>query len=264
MPTLAHLALLSVSAGLLVASLLAAILRDQSTSPLMPRAVWGCRIGAILTGVALLVWFGLDRGSLMPLRDNFDALVWLSLLATVFLSYVQVRRPVRGLEYFITPLAVLLLAAAGLFGTIWHHDYRAQSLWHYVHRFTAYSGVLSFLISAAAGVSYLLAQRRLRTHRGGTSLGSLERLSQFMHLASTVGFGLLTIGLVTGLSRIFAGQSRLSPHDPKIILAGLAWLVFAVVAHAPLSSRLTGRRVAWLSIGGFMLIVGVVIALQFV
>jgi ABC-type uncharacterized transport system permease subunit len=264
MPTLAHLALLSVSAGLLIASLLAAVLRDHSTSRLMPRAVWVCRVGALLAGVVLLVWFGLHRGSLMPLRDNFDALIWLSLLATLFLSYVQVRRPVRGLEYFITPVAVLLLGAAGLFGTIWHHDYRAQSLWHYVHRFTAYTGVLSFVICAAAGVSYLLAQRRLRTRSVGPSLGSLERLSHFMHLASTIGFGLLTIGLVTGLSRLVVGESRISPHDPKIILAGLAWLVFAVVAHAPLSQALTGRRVAWLSIGGFMLIVGVVIALQFV
>jgi len=51
--------------------------------------------------------------------------------------------------------------------------------------------------------------------------------------------------------------------SPKITLAAVAWLVYALVLHAPINPVFRGKRVAQLSIGGFLLITGVVVAIQF-
>jgi len=71
----------------------------------------------------------------------------------------------------------------------------------------------------------------------------------------TLGFALFTIGLITG------GVLRVSAngHAPFVIaLAGVVWLVYAVVLHAPINPRFRGRKVAVLSMIGFLLMMGVV------
>src|SRR5438270_504988 len=72
--------------------------------------------------------------------------------------------------------------------------------WLWVHWVTAYGGAVAFAVAGAVGAMYLIANRRLRTKNlaPGTTLGSLERLEHLTLMAVTLGFALLTIGLVTG------------------------------------------------------------------
>ncbi len=57
---------------------------------------------------------------------------------------------------------------------------------------------------------------------------------------------------------------RLSLATPawKVGLAASVWLVYAVVLHAPLNPVFRGRRAAVLSVVGFVLMVGAVVAAQ--
>ncbi len=102
----------------------------------------------------------------------------------------------------------------------------------------------------------------------GPKLGSLERLERITFTSVTLGFALLTIGLITGLVVLKAhGQTRLGDRwfaSPKVLLAFAAWVVYAIVLHAPINPSFRGRKVAILSIFGFLLMIGTLIAVNFV
>lgn len=220
----------------------------------------------LLFGLAVLIWHAVNRHEWVPLGDNFDTLIWLGMLLALFVVYLQRARPLVGLDWFVMPVVVLLFVCAAVFGKAKPHEYVASSLL-WMHRVTAYLGFVAFAIAGAAGVMYLLANRRLRSKTTGTNFGSLERLEHLTFLAVTTGFALLTIGLVTGLTRLhhegdqWFGQYGFA--SPKVLLATAAWLVYAVVLHSPINPRFRGRRTAMLSILGFALMTGTIIAVYF-
>jgi ABC-type uncharacterized transport system permease subunit len=137
-----------------------------------------------------------------------------------------------------------------------------------VHRVTAYGGAVAFAVAAGVGAIYVVTSRRLRNKRlvpagnGGAATpgSSLESLERLMMLSVTLGFALLTVGLLTGLGRM-VGEHAKTPLA-KLLPAGLAWLVYAVVMHAPINPRFRGRRAAMLSVFGFLLMVGTIVVVQ--
>ena len=56
---------------------------------------------------------------------------------------------------------------------------------------------------------------------------------------------------------------KTSVSTAKLLLASLAWLVYAIVMHAPINPRFRGRRAAMLSVFGFVLVFGTLVAVQF-
>ena len=46
-----------------------------------------------------------------------------------------------------------------------------------------------------------------------------------------------------------------------IVLAGSVWIVYAIVLHAPINPIFRGRRAAVLSVLGFVLMIGTLVAL---
>src|SRR5439155_21616905 len=147
-------------------------------------STWGLRISAkvctycgISLGIAVLCWHSLNRGSWLPLDDNFDALIWLAVLLALFGMYVQRTRPVGGLDWFVMPIVIAMLIGAAFLGREAPHEY-VTTAWSWVHRLTAYGGALAFAIAGAVGAMYLIVNHRLRTKHAlaGPNLGSLERL----------------------------------------------------------------------------------------
>jgi ABC-type transport system involved in cytochrome c biogenesis permease subunit len=277
MPSIGQLVLLiGTVAALGVGGVLAALRvwkrREELAGPAEVMRWVGVALGA-----ATLVWHCFTRGSWLPLEDNFDTLLWLGLLLAVFAGYMRSSRALGGLDWFVMPVAILLVGAAGLFGSAEPHKYNVASVWHWTHRVTAYGGALAFALAAAAGAMYLLLSWRLRRKKlvpiggapgeGFAQFGSLERLERLSYGLVTLGFALLTIGLTTGLFRALAEDRTRLGHawyvQPKVLLAVGAWLLYALVLHAPINPVFRGRRAAMLSVVGFVLMIGVIVAVQF-
>lgn len=221
----------------------------------------------LVLGLVVLAWHAVTRQEWMPLGDNFDTLVWLGMLLGLFVVYVQRAKPLVGLDWFIMPVVVLLFVCAAVFGKAKPHEYVTSSLL-WMHTVTAYLGAVAFVIAGATGVMYLIANRRLRKKvRTGPNFGSLERLEHLTFLAVTVGFALLTIGMITGIARVqHEGNGRLGPHwfaSPKVLLATAVWVVYALVLHSPINPSFRGRKTAMLSILGVVLMFGTIVAVQF-
>jgi ABC-type uncharacterized transport system permease subunit len=260
--TAGQLALVIVAAGLLAVGMLLSVARLWRDGESLRLAAKACQYAGVVCGIAVLVWHSAARGNWRPMEDNFDAFLWLGLLLALFVLYTQRIHPLRGLDWFVLPIAALLLAGAAIFGKTQPHEYR-DTAWHWVHRITSYGGAVAFAVAGAVGTMYLVTNHRLRNKRAlpGPNLGSLERLERLTLAAVTLGFALLTVGAVTGLFGMVR-QDRTAPTT-KIVLAVAVWVVYAIVLHSPINPSFRGRKAAVLSVVGFVLMIGTLVAVQF-
>jgi ABC-type uncharacterized transport system permease subunit len=110
---------------------------------------------------------------------------------------------------------------------------------------------------------YLVVNHRLRIKAGPTrpNLGNLERLEHVTLHSVTLGFALLTVGAVTGFVQIVFAHKQ--TPIMKVLLTTGVWLVYAIVLHSPINPHFRGRRCAILSLLGFALMIGTIVAVQF-
>jgi ABC-type uncharacterized transport system permease subunit len=132
-----------------------------------------------------------------------------------------------------------------------------------VHGVFLLAGAVCTCVAFAAGMMYLVQSNRLkhkRPPRFGIALPSLEQSEQLNRGAITVAFPLLTFGLLIGVVLDLAARGKetglpLSWTDPKVVSAGLMWMVFAVLLHARFRPALRGRSVMLLTILAFAFLV---------
>jgi ABC-type transport system involved in cytochrome c biogenesis permease subunit len=277
MVTTGQISVLVVAILLFLAGGLISVARAWRNNESMRIGAKACLWSGVFVSLGVLVWHAVAResGNWLPLDDNFEAFLWLAILLAMFVMYVQRTKPIGGLDWFVLPMVIVLLVSAAVFGKARPQDY-VDTAWSWVHRITSYGGTLAFAIAGAVGAMYLIVSRRLRSKEGkaralsGTNLGSLERLERITFSSVTLGFALLTVGLVAGLiwqlrmERVMA-QTRLGDRwwaSPKVVLATAVWVVYAIVLHARINPVLRGRKVAILSIVGCLLMVGTLIALN--
>jgi ABC-type uncharacterized transport system permease subunit len=258
MPSLPQLALLFIAAAFFAGGVCVSFLqgwRERAAPKAISRALM---VAGIFSIIVLILWHDAARGRWLPLGDNFDALLWLAAMLAVFVVYVQSTKPLTGLDWFAAPVVVLLLLAAAFVGKTEFHPY-VGSTWDWVHRATSYGGAVAFAIAAATGAMYLINRRRLRSKSAMVgSFASLERLEHINLLAVVLGFAMLTIGSITGGVTMVA-QGKHTPIT-KIAMTAVVLLVYAIVLHAPINPSFRGRKVAVLSIVGFVLRIGTIVA----
>jgi ABC-type uncharacterized transport system permease subunit len=262
-PTNGQLALLILAIAFFVVSAIISLSRIRHERRGSRIAAKACGWTGVLISLIVLVWHYATRRSWIPLEDNFDALIWLGLLLAIFAFYVQRTKPIGGLDWFITPIVILLLIAAAVFGRAKPHGY-IPTTWAWVHRVTAYGGAVAFAVAGAVGAMYLVVNARLRNKKlqpAGPNLGSLERLEHVTFTAVTIGFALLTIGIITGFVQLIFQRQQTSMA--KIVLTGAVWVIYALVLHSPINPSFRGRRTAMLSVLGFVLMIGTLVAVQF-
>jgi ABC-type transport system involved in cytochrome c biogenesis permease subunit len=267
-PTGSQLALLALVVVLFMASGSLALFRSKRDRQSLRLSAKACGWSGVSAGIFLLVWHASQRGNFVPLDDNFEAFIWLSLLLAAMVLYVQRTQPVAGLDWFAMPIAILLLAAAAYFGRDNPHAY-LNTLWYRIHLASAFGGVVALFVAGITGAVYLVASRRLRTKSldAGQRVGSLERLEAITRAWGVPGFALLSVALMTGLIKVLeeGGQTRLGPHwflAPKVVLTAVAWTLYALMLHTPLGPGLRGRRAAIVSLIGLMLMLFTLVAVQ--
>ncbi len=272
MITPTQIALLALAGLFFAGGWIAALSRLRGESKTAIGLTRGLVSAGCLLSLLLMAHHAFLRGSWLPLGDNFDTLLALAVLLSGLLIYFQLTRPLVGLDWFILPVVILLVIAAGVFGAARPHEYVA-SAWAWVHHVSSYTSAVAFAVAFAVGAIYLIAHRRLRSKSApvGPMLGSLERLERITLTSVTLGFGLLSVGVITGIAilvdRVDRGRNTSLGTDwyasPKVWLTAGVWIVYGIVLHAPISPNLRGRRAAMLSVTGFVLMVAAIVAAQF-
>jgi ABC-type uncharacterized transport system permease subunit len=261
-PNLGQTILLLVAIGFRLVGGVISFSRIWFERPWSRIAAKACFWSGVSCAIAVLIWHAIARRTWLPLDDNFEAFIWLAVMLALFVMYVQRTKPIGGLDWFLMPVVILLLIGAIVFGSALPHEY-ARGAWDWAHRVTAYTGAVAFAIAGAAGAMYLISNRRLRgkTAVPGPNFASLERLEHITMAAVTLGFALLTVGAITGFVQIIF-EHRSTP-TAKIVLTVAVWIVYGLILHSPINPSFRGRRTAMLSVVGFVLMISVLVAVQF-
>ena len=115
----------------------------------------------------------------------------------------------------------------------------------------------AFFITTIGGVMYLIQERELKAKSFGAAfyrLPALNTCDEIGYRSVTIGFVLLTLGMVTGIIWNSQRDGKLWHNDPKEVLALVTWCVYLFVIHYRLTAGWRGRRTAWLAIAGFVIV----------
>lgn len=172
-----------------------------------------------------------------------------------FYLYFQRRWRFEVLGTSVAVVAMLLVLAAKLSPS----DIRPlppvlRSVWLPIHTMLCFLGNGAFALAFCVGVLYLLQERLIKAKRFGQlsrMLPSLEVLDEMNYRALTVGFPLLTAGIITGAVWASYAWGSYWSWDPKETWSLITWLLYAALLHQRLTVGWRGKKAAVMAIVGF-------------
>jgi cytochrome c-type biogenesis protein CcsB len=219
-----------------------------------------CRWGAAVLGaglvchtaaLALITWH-LGWLPVATLGESLLVFSWTLVAAFLLLFW---RFPIRVLGALAAPLAALMVSGGMILpagkATI---PPLLKSSWVVVHICLTFMGVAALTLAGLGGLFYLIQEHEIKGKKFGffyRRLPSLEQLDALNYWCLTVGFPLLTAGMVIGSLYAQYTLGRFFSFDPKEILTLIAWLIYAVLLHERLTVGWRGRRAALLALCGF-------------
>jgi cytochrome c-type biogenesis protein CcsB len=197
---------------------------------------------------------GIGHAPFSNLYESLNFFAW-----TIMLIYLIIERRYanRVLGAFCTPLAFLAMAYASLSPTV---SDRIQPLipalksnWLIAHVMTCFIGYAAFAIAFGISCMYLLRQRSsVRPGSLRDRLPDHRVLDELTHQMVMFGFLFLSIGIITGSVWANSAWGRYWGWDPKETWSLITWFIYATLLHARLMRGWEGRRIAILSISGFV------------
>src|SRR5262245_4679068 len=190
-----------------------------------------------------------------------SATVWVLLLAYL---YIEMTTDERAMGTFILPLAVALQSIPAFKPAIEDNAAVLQGPLFSVHVLSLLFAYASFALACVIGITYVLLFKEIKAKHLGffyARLPSLQVLDVMNARAVIVGWVFLTCGLVVGI--VWASQIAGSPDpraqamhvaDPKILIALISWVVYSFALFARRAIGWSGRRAAWLSAVGFVIV----------
>jgi cytochrome c-type biogenesis protein CcsB len=190
-----------------------------------------------------------------PVTNLFEAVSFFAWAITLFFLIYEGKYRLGVLGAFMMPVPlVLVLTAAALQQEIAPLMPALRSRWLFFHTSFAFLGYAAVAVTFAGGVMYLIQERQVKRKRSGVFfrlLPSLEILDRINYHSLTIGFALLTLGIITGAVWAEAAWGTYWSWDPKETWSLITWFIYAAILHARLTAGWRGRKAAWLAIVGF-------------
>jgi cytochrome c-type biogenesis protein CcsB len=187
------------------------------------------------------------------LYESFSFFAWAIMLVYIVVHY---RYQIRVLGAFVAPIAlILLIIGLTLPKDIFPLHPALKSFWLPFHAIFAFLGNAVFALAFCTGIMYLIQERQIKSRKKGVflmRLPSLEVLDELNHRSLTLGFPLLTVGMITGsVWASFAWGSYWS-WDPKETWSLITWFLYAALLHQRLAIGWRGKKAATMAIIGFL------------
>jgi ABC-type uncharacterized transport system permease subunit len=220
---------------------------------------------AAVAGMVAHTWYLAQRAGQSPWaplssqHDWYLAAAWVLALFYVGLVLYQPRAPM-GL--FLLPITLALIAAAYFASTEPLATFQAPRVWGLLHGVFLMLGTVAVLLGFVAGLMYLVQSHRLKQKLPTGErfrLPSLEWLERMNARSLAAAAVLVALGFVTGvLMRLAQRDGGGFPWtDPVVISTSgmLSWLVAAEAFRLAYPAARRGRKVAYLTLAGFVFLV---------
>lgn len=190
-----------------------------------------------------------------PITSLFESLSFSAFaIVCVFLGF-ELRYNLRVLGAFVAPLAFFFsVVAAFLPGEVRTLAPALNSYWLPVHVLLLFFGNAVFAVAFGAAIMYLMMEKQLKRKTLGAifkRLPSLNVLDEINYRCLTIGFPLLTLGIITGSIWAEYAWGSYWSWDPKEVWSLITWFLYAALLHGRLTVGWRGRKAAILAIAGF-------------
>ncbi len=180
-------------------------------------------------------------------------------LALIYLL-TSMARPKSAVGLFFTPLILLVIGIAKtmpstqLFG-----PRQAASVWGAMHGVSLLIGTVSVIAGFAAGIMYLIKERRLKqktVHSAGFRLPSLEWLRSANERSLLWSAFFLGSGILSGVILNLTQATSVQWSDPgvRMSIVLLVWLIVMTAFTLLYKPATMGRKVAYLTVASFIML----------
>jgi cytochrome c-type biogenesis protein CcsB len=261
MTTFLVIALLCYLAGAFCSIILLAV------KPETDRRVLTAIVGAGFLSHTAAMLIGWQQRAHFPVVSPREVSSFIAWAVAAYYLLIHRRMHARALPAFLLPLvfafmlaALLMPAPAEPMPRLLEGAIAANALTQIifpVHVSLVIFSYAAFIVTTVCGVMYLLQEHTLKSKHFGAAFDRLPALNtcdEMGHRAASVGFVLLTLGVATGIFWNNQRDGRYWHNDPKEVMALVTWIVYLFLMHYRLTAGWRGRRVAWLSIVGFLVV----------
>ncbi len=195
-----------------------------------------------------------------PLSNLYESLVFFAWVTVIVYLFIEFKTKQQTIGAFATPFASLAMAYASFSpkveDTIQPLIPALQSNWLIAHVVTCFLGYAAFAVACGLGIMFLMKGDPKNPSKGmAASFPPHKVLDELMHQTIIFGFLWLSIGIITGA--VWANQAwgTYWSWDPKETWSLITWFFYATALHARYVRGWSGRRIAWLSIIGFLSVI---------
>jgi ABC-type transport system involved in cytochrome c biogenesis permease subunit len=194
----------------------------------------------------------------------YGSVLLLAWVFAIFYLYGILQTKSRPWALFVLPLVLILVILSFAFRYAFPGDGASFGSWFSAdHFWGAFHGIL--LLAASVGITvgflastmYLIQSGRLKKKRppiGGLKLFSLERLETMNRRAINIAFPLLTVGILLGMVRVpLADSTAANWTNVKVLGTALLWVIALLLLYLRHGVHLTPRRLSWLTLIAFFL-----------
>jgi ABC-type transport system involved in cytochrome c biogenesis permease subunit len=166
---------------------------------------------------------------------------------------------------FLVPIAVLFMAASQVIGGLTGGTPMTASEqvllanWRVgFHVALIVFGNAGFAFGAVSAGLYLWQERQLKDHKSSAVTRRLPSLATLQTIAlRAIGFAfpVYTAGLLLGILRAIEAAVPEWWFDPRVMMAGIVWLTFAVYLWIVYRHEVSTRTSSWVAVLGFVFVV---------
>ncbi len=205
-----------------------------------------------LSGI-ILRWIAAGRA---PLSNMYESMIFASLGIIIIFFVFDKTYKITFIKFICGIIGFVIMVLAH---KLPFFDTRIQPLmpalqsswltYHVVSIMLSYSAfTLSFLLSAVYLISEQIKKRKILFF---DKIPDLETIEFYNYKAISIGFPLLTLGIITGAIWANIAWGRPWAFDPKETWSAITWMIYAAFLHSRFISGWTGRRSIIISILGF-------------
>lgn len=232
------------------------------------------RIALILLGAGALlhaISFPLlhsGEGPPPPLTDQSAAISFMACIGTLFFLVLLRWTRLHRLSVLVAFMAFLgtfqaTLRPSGQASP----DLEVAGSWPHAHVLLASAGLSLLGLAGLAGLVFLIEHGRLKSKRPidrRLPLPSLEALDRVNAVTLSVGFPLLTLGVITGMLWLQSADGTPWTGTPHQTWSVVAWAVYGVLVVARFVAHQGSRQAAVSAVGGFAFLFFAVIGMEFI
>ncbi len=210
---------------------------------------------AILAGFGLQTAFLFRRGEAIgrcPLTSPFEVLIFLCWSMVIFYILIGPAYRLSLLGTFTSPLVFLIQTIALFLPSHAPGPVRPPAgPWLELHAALSVMSYGAFALACVAGAMYLAQERQLKTHH----IHSLFYRLPPIHDLAVANRRLILAGFVLFTAGLAAGFVHGTAHVGLLRATSIAvWLLYGGVLGATWWHQISPRRVAWLSVGTFVVV----------